>query len=187
MPAADDIRTEFMQGLGRIAQFWGFPRAMGAAYAAVYLSPAEISLEELTEAVGITKGGLSPHMAMLERLGLVRRINRPSDRRDFYTAETDFWGVIRRILREREQREFDLALRTVSDCLDKAQPARRGSADEALMAFYRERLGIMQRFFKGLDRAVAAILAIEDFKEAAFERFFRPASPKGTSRRKEKP
>lgn len=168
MASVDDISARFLQGVSRIAAFWGFPKAMGAAYGAVYLSPKPLTLDDLVEAVGVTKGALSIHMTQLERLGLVQRDSPPGDRKDYFSADSDFWGVVRGILREREKREFDRALLTVDECLKLIDQAKRAGGDAAALAFYRERILAMQRFFHGLDRIVGAILAADDFREAAF-------------------
>lgn len=160
-----------MQGLGRIAEFWGFPKAMGAAYAAIYLSPVALSLDELVEAVGVTKGALSIHMRSLERLGIVHRDSRTGDRKDYYSADTDFWGALRRILHEREKREFDRALRSVGECLALLDALPKKNADATLIAFWRARLLIMQRFFDALDRIVGSVLAMEHFRQSALDIF----------------
>lgn len=167
--SSSQIRDKFMQGLGRVAEFWGFPKAMGAAYAAIYLSPVPLSLDELVDAVGVTKGALSIHMRGLERMGVVHRDGRAGDRKDYYSADTDFWGVLRRILREREKREFDRALRSVAECLTMLDALPKKSADATLVAFWRERLLIMQRFFDALDRIVGSVLAMERFRQGALE------------------
>jgi DNA-binding transcriptional regulator GbsR (MarR family) len=164
-----EIREKFMQGLGRVAEFWGFPKAMGAAYAAIYLSPVALSLDELVDVVGVTKGALSIHMRGLERMGVVHRDGRAGDRKDYYSADTDFWGVLRRILREREKREFDRALRSVAECLTLLDALPKKSADAALIAFWRERLLIMQRFFDALDRIIGSVLAMERFRQSALD------------------
>ncbi|NJN53344.1 MAG: helix-turn-helix domain-containing protein [Anaerolineae bacterium] len=86
---------------------------MGALYGSIYLSPQPVSLDELVEQVGVSKGAVSTNVRTLERLGMVHKHLEVGDRKDYYTAETDFWKVIRGVLREREQQEFDLALRAV--------------------------------------------------------------------------
>lgn len=168
-----EIHTQFVQGISRIAHFWGFPKAMGAAYAAIYLAPQPLSLDGIVAAVGVTKGGLSVHLNALERLGVVQRESRPGDRRDYYVADADFWGVVRRILREREKREFDRALRSIEACVELLRGVGPSTQeDAALLAFYKERLMTMKRFFDALDRIVATLLAIEDFRESAFSKWF---------------
>ena len=175
-----EMRTKFIQSLSRIANFWGFPKAMGAAYAAIYLSPAPLSLDSIVDMVSVSKGGLSPHLAMLERLGIVHREGQLGDRKDYFIADTDFWGALRRILKEREKREFGRALHAVSECLallDQLPSERQG---DPLIAFYRERLAVMKRFFDGLDRVVGTILAMDSFRQATLGRLFSRQSKSGS-------
>ena len=183
----EDVRARFIHGVSRIASFWGFPKAMGAAYGAVYLSPSPLTLDDLVQAVGVTKGALSTHMTQLERLGLVHRDSQPGDRKDYFSADSDFWGVVRRILREREQREFDRALRTVDECLSLLDQSKRDVKNAAEVAFYRERIVAMQRFFRGLDRVVATILAVEDFRESALEKLLGRSGPANKQKGKRTP
>ncbi len=58
------------------------------------------------------------------------------------------------------------ALRTVDDCLDMIEEAKRGGEDVTVLGFYRERLAAMQRFFRALDRVVGTILTVENLREA---------------------
>ncbi len=143
---------------------------MGAIYAVLYLSPQPLSLDEITAQVGVTKGAVSTNVRALERLEMVRRHIRIGERKDYYYAETDFWRIIRDILKEREKSEFDHAIRTVSESLEML-PA--GSADPAtaeLGAFYRERLQSMQSFFHTLDNLVATLLALDDLRLGSIQR-----------------
>jgi len=157
-------REEFIQGMSRISHFWGFPKAMGAIYGAVYLSSEPLSLDEIVEQVGVTKGAVSTHVRALERLGMVHRQIRLGDRKDYYEAEDDFWKVIKGVLREREQQEFDLALRTVNHSLDMVDEAAGADVDIETAAFYRQRMQNMQRFFNSLDNIVATLLTLDNLR-----------------------
>ena len=162
MPSELDAALEhFIQGMSRIARFWGFPKAMGALYAAIYLAPEPLSLDALVAQVGVSKGTVSTNVRALERLGMVHRHLRVGDRRDYYVAETDFWSIVRGILRQREKTEFDLALRAVGESLDMLPPAGAevGEADRG--AFFRERLSAMRGFFDALDGLVANVVALD--------------------------
>ncbi len=148
----------FVQGMSRISNFWGFSKAMGAIYGAIYLSPEPVSLDELVEQVSVSKGAVSTNVRQLERLNMVHRHLQVGDRKDYYTAETDFWKIIKSILAQREQHEFDKALSTVTESLEMASQAEE---DIELSAFYQERIGAMQSFFKTLDSLVSAAMALE--------------------------
>ena len=163
-------RDNFIQGLSRISQFWGFPKAMGAIYAAVYLSPEPLSLDELVEQVGVTKGAVSTNVRQLERLGMVHKRIQIGERKDYYVAETDFWKIVKDILRQREKSEFDHALRMVGESLEMVEEGDPDPEQAELARFYVRRLGAMQSFFRSLDNLVATLLAIDNLRAGTLER-----------------
>ncbi len=166
-------RDMFILGMSRISHFWGFPKAMGSIYGAIYLAPQPISLDELVELTNVTKGAVSTNVRALERLGMVHKIVRIGERKDYYTAETDFWKVIRGILREREKSEFDHALRSVDESLSLLNPPPgqpQAPADAELAAFYRQRMQAMQAFFRSLDQLVALVMAFDDLRASALQK-----------------
>lgn len=174
-----ESRDNFILGMTRISHFWGFPKAMGAIYGAVYLSPQAISLDELVEQANVTKGAVSTNVRHLERLGMVHRIARIGERKDYYTAETDFWKVVKGILREREKSEFDRALRSVDDSLALLDPkAAKGlsSQDAELAGFYRQRMNAMQTFFRSLDQLVAMVMAFDNLRLGALRKLMGGAA-----------
>lgn len=163
-------RQHVLLGLSRISEFWGFPRAMGAIFGALYLSPTPLSLDELVDQVGITKGAISTNVRALERLGMVHRQLQFGERKDYYTAETDFWKVIKNILKEREKSEFDLALRSVDESLEMLDGAVSDPQQAELALFYQKRLQTMQGFFHTLDQLVAMALTLDELRIGALEK-----------------
>lgn len=159
-----EARQNFIQGMSRISNFWGFPKAMGAIYGAVYLSPEPLTLDEIGEQVGVTKGSVSTNVRTLERLGMVHKQIRVGDRKDYYEAEADFWKIVKGVLREREKSEFDLALNTVNDSLELVKGVDSEAADADLAHFYQQRMENMQRFFNSLDNIVAMFLALDNLR-----------------------
>ena len=85
------LKQDFTEGLSQISRFWGFPKGMGAIFAVLYLSPALLSLDEITARTGLTKGAISTEVRALARLGLVHRSSKLADRKDYYEAEADFY------------------------------------------------------------------------------------------------
>jgi DNA-binding transcriptional regulator GbsR (MarR family) len=168
----DHARETLIQGLSRISQFWGFPKGMGAIFGALYLSPTPLSLDELVDRAAITKGAVSTNVRALERLGMVHPYVHIGERKDYYTAETDFWKITRGILKEREKSEFDQALRSVEESL-KLVEAAAGDLDgeeTRRAALYQQRLRAMQSFFHTLDNLVAAFLALDEFRLNALQK-----------------
>jgi HTH-type transcriptional regulator, glycine betaine synthesis regulator len=154
------LKQDFTEGLSQISKFWGFPKGMGAIFAVLYLSPSPLSLDELVEQTGLTKGAISTNVRALARMGLVRPTTKLGDRKDYYEAETDFYKSIRAILKERQNSEFDSAVQSVRETLEKLE-AGTGSEDEAQRQFLLERVRALQSFFNALDGLVRAVVRLE--------------------------
>src|SRR5512133_254956 len=120
MPTSlSQLKKDFTEGLSQISRFWGFPKGMGAIFAVLYLSPVPLSLDEIVSQTGLTKGAISTEVRTLARMGLVHRSSKLADRKDYYEAESDFYKSIRSILKERQNSEFDNAVRSVAETLAK--------------------------------------------------------------------
>jgi DNA-binding transcriptional regulator GbsR (MarR family) len=154
------LKQDFTEGLSQISKFWGFPKGMGAIFAVLYLSPTALSLDELVEQTGLTKGAISTNVRALARMGLVRPSTKLADRKDYYEAETDFYKSIRAILKERQNSEFDSAIQSVRETLGKLE-AGAGPEDEAERQFLLERVRALQSFFDALDGLVRAVVRLE--------------------------
>ena len=154
------LKQDFTEGLSQISRFWGFPKGMGAIFAVLYLSPAPLSLDEIVEKTGLTKGAISTEVRTLARMGLVHRSSKLADRKDYYEAEDDFYKSIRSILKERQNSEFDRALRSVRETLEKLESGSV-TGNEAEVQFVYKRAQALQEFFDALDSLTRAVVKLE--------------------------
>ena len=152
------IKKDFTEGLSQISRFWGFPKGMGAIFAVLYLSPAALSLDEIVQETGLTKGAISTEIRALARIGLVHRSSKLGDRKDYYSAEADFYAAIRSILKERQNSEFDRAVRSVKDTLTKMD---ENWIDNDEWKFTYERVQALQNFFDAIDSLSKAVIRLE--------------------------
>ena len=152
------INQDFTEGLSQISRFWGFPKGMGAIFAVLYLSPAPLSLDEIVTETGLTKGAISTEIRMLARMGLVHRSTKLGDRKDYYAAETDFFAAIRSILQERQNSEFDRAVRSVKATLQKMD---ENWVDDDEWNFVYARVQALQEFFDAIDSLSKAVIKLD--------------------------
>lgn len=152
------IKKDFTEGLSQISRFWGFPRGMGAIFAVLYLSPTPLSLDEIVSETGLTKGAISTEIRALARMGLVHRSSKLGDRKDYYEAESDFYAAIRSILKERQNSEFDRALRSVKDTLAIMEA---NWVENEEWNFVYERVQALQAFFDAIDSLTKAVVRLE--------------------------
>ncbi|MHB8880311.1 MAG: GbsR/MarR family transcriptional regulator [Thermodesulfovibrionales bacterium] len=165
-PAAE-IREGLMEAMGRITSFWGFSKIMGQLYGLLYLSPNPLTLDEMSESLSISKGNVSINIRALERWNMVRTVWVKGDRKDYYEAETDFWKIVKGVLREREKKEFDLALDSVSKLLNRSVETQK-TAKSAETAFAIERLKKLEDFIQTMDKLVGVLMTLEDLKRNFF-------------------
>ncbi len=152
------IKRDFTEGLSQISRFWGFPKGMGAIFAVLYLSPIPLSLDEIVQETGLTKGAISTEIRALARMGLVHRSARLGDRKDYYEAEADFYAAIRSILRERQNSEFDRAVRSVRETLGTME---ENWVENEEWNFVYERIQALQNFFDAIDSLTKAVVRLE--------------------------
>src|SRR3954465_12592310 len=55
------------------------------------------------EALQMSAGAVSMSLTELQRWGIVHRVWRPGERKEFFQAETDFWRMISKVFDERER------------------------------------------------------------------------------------
>ena len=151
-------KKEFTQGLSQISRFWGFPKGMGAIFAVLYLSPTSLSLDEIVKETGLTKGAVSTEVRVLARMGLVHRSTKLGDRKDYYEAESNFYAAIRSILQERQNSEFDRAIRSVKDTLTIMD---ENWVEDDEWNFVYERVQALQEFFDAIDSLSKAVIKLE--------------------------
>jgi DNA-binding transcriptional regulator GbsR (MarR family) len=152
------IKLDFSQGLSQISRFWGFPKGMGAIFAVLYLSSPPLSLDEIVEQTGLTKGAVSTEIRALARMGLVHRSTRLGDRKDYYEAETDFYAAIRSLLKERQNSEFDRALRSVKETLQRMEA---NWVEDEEWQFVYERVKALQDFFDAIESLTRAVIRLD--------------------------
>ena len=152
------IKKDFTEGLSQISRFWGFPKGMGAIFAALYLSPAPLSLDEIVAETGLTKGAISTEIRALARMGLVHRSSKLGDRKDYYEAEADFYAAIKSILRERQNSEFDRAIGSVKIALAAMD---ENWVDNEEWKFTYQRVQALQEFFDAIDGLSKAVIKLE--------------------------
>jgi DNA-binding transcriptional regulator GbsR (MarR family) len=122
-PATDTVQ-QFVEAWGAMGALWGVNRSVARVHALLMATEEPLSLDEIAETLQISKGNASMSLRELRTFGVVRPVEVPGDRRDFYVTEPDVWTMFFRILRERKRREFDPALEAVHRLLE--QPGAKG-------------------------------------------------------------
>lgn len=152
---------QFVEAWGAMGSLWGINRSVARVHALLMANEEPLSLEQIAAQLKMSKGNASMSLRELRTFGVVRQVEVPGDRRDFYVTEPDVWTMFFRILRERKRREFDPALEAVHRLVDApgADGAVRGRLDQ--MADLLTTIeGVVNRFLVDPESARAALAFI---------------------------
>ena len=105
-PPHDPVRDAELlaaEAIGDVIEHWGFRKALGRVWTVLYLRDEPLPAAELSARLSMSAGAVSMSLSELSRWGVVRRVWRPGERKEFFEAETDFWKMISKVISERER------------------------------------------------------------------------------------
>lgn len=158
----DREQRTFVERMGQSAETDGMSPIAGRLFALLLLSDEPCSLDDLAAALEVSKASVSTDARRLLDRGIVERVTRPGDRRDYYELAPDFFAqVVRsRIARWRRIHQLIGPLRHPRARLSPVVRQRIASIDE-VDSFVVERL----------DAALAA------WERRSQKRAMKPARP----------
>ena len=159
MPA--DVSQRFVEAWGAMGALWGINRSVARIHALLMANEEPLSLDDIAEQLQMSKGNASMSLRELRTFGVVRQVEMPGDRRDFYVTEPDVWTMFFRILRERKRREFDPALEAIHRLLEEpgADGAVRGRLEQMANLLMTVE-GVVNRFLVDPQSSRAALALI---------------------------
>lgn len=135
------VQQKFILHWGEMGTRWGVNRTVAQIHALLYLSARPLNAEDIAAALRVARSNVSTSLRELQNWDLVKVIHLMGDRRDHYETLQDPWELLRVILRERKEREFDPTLLFLQACVDGSLFARE---DAAVQKRLREMLALMQ-------------------------------------------
>lgn len=156
------VHDSMLDGLGQLADYFGFSKVMGQLFGTLLLSAEPLSLDDMTARLGMSKASVSTNMRSLEHMGMVRQVwvRGGSGRRKYYQSETDFWQIFSNILSSRELRDVERALAVMEEnrlrisCNIDELPY-----DEQLLArLYLDRIAQIQALFRFAQLIIHSVL-----------------------------
>ncbi len=163
-PTLSAANDSMLDGLGQLADYFGYNRVMGKMYGALLLSPEAMSLDDLMNHLDISKASVSMNMRTLENMGIAREVWVRGDRRKYYEAEPDFWKILTNVLGGRELREVNQALNVLEANMEKIRTteSEMPDKDQELAQFYLQRMSQVRSFFRFAKLVLTSILERND-------------------------
>jgi DNA-binding transcriptional regulator GbsR (MarR family) len=169
----DEVEDAFVGLWRNMGSLWGISPTMAEIHGLLFITGAAQSMDDLMSRLGISRGNVSMNVGKLVEWGLVRRVHKRGDRRDYYESIADTWEIFTLVAAQRKRREVDPILMILRECREKLSSEALGAGvdDERvqqrrtrvhdLLGFLTMVDSLAQRFFesqRGL-RAAMELLA----------------------------
>src|SRR5437868_5571783 len=150
-PAEQQLRTAqdlFIRRWGEMGQTWGINRTMAEIHALCYITAQPVCTDDVMERLNISRGNASMSLRALCDWGIIRRLHKRGERREYFESLEDVWEMFSIIAAERKRREMDPVLETIRQCqqmLDESHLGKAAAKQEAVQ-LTRQRLSGMEEF-----------------------------------------
>ena len=141
-PSLGAVEVQVIQVFVDGVKVLGFPRSIGEIYGLLFISPDPLSLDDLVQRLGISKGSASQGLRALKGLGAVREIPVESSRRSHYQADTELKRLVGGFIREQVRPHLESGQSKIRRLLDTAGDEQ----DPAQREFVRERVKQLERW-----------------------------------------
>jgi DNA-binding transcriptional regulator GbsR (MarR family) len=153
-PRSEELIRQFVEHWGVMARSWGINATMGELFALLYITGADWTAEHLRERLKVSRGNVSMNLRELINWGVVHKVHRQGERREYYRAELDVWTLFRRILRERKRRELDPTLVVLQRSVEMV-------GEDPQQLAMRSRIHDLQGFFDLINMLAKRLLELE--------------------------
>lgn len=102
-----EAKQQFILNWGVLGTQWGINRTMAQIHALLLVSVEPMSADEIMAELQISRGNTNMNVRELMDWGIVEKILKPGERKEFFVAEKDIWVVAMRIIKERKRREVE--------------------------------------------------------------------------------
>ena len=137
--AIDERIISFFQDGAKIL---GLPKSVGEIYGLLFASPQPLTMLDLIDQLGISKGSASQGLRMLRALGAVRDVEYDNDRKTYFEADTELKKLVGGFIRE----EIRPHLNSGQEKLRQLEKELDAVSDPELREFYEARIKRLKRW-----------------------------------------
>src|ERR1700674_3290301 len=101
-----EVEDHFVDLWATMSSLWGISPTMARIHGLLYITGASLSMDDIMARLGISRGNVSMNLSKLLEWGLVRRVHKRGDRRDYYESLNDVWEMFTLVAAQRKRREI---------------------------------------------------------------------------------
>jgi DNA-binding transcriptional regulator GbsR (MarR family) len=152
-----EAKTQFIQAWGTLGSKWGINRTMAQLHALLMVSADPMSTEEMMDELNISRGNVNMNIRELMDWGLVEKIHKPGDRKEYFCAEKDIWVVTKQVAKERKKRELEPIIKV----LEQISEVDGEKKDKNVKAFV-DMIDDIKRMATNADKTLDGMIKVEE-------------------------
>lgn len=152
-----EAKSQFIQAWGTLGSKWGINRTMAQLHALLMVSPDPLSAEDMMEELNISRGNVNMNIRELIDWGLVEKMHKAGDRKEYFWAEKDIWKIARQVARERKKRELEPIMKV----LEQVSNVEGDKKDKNVKAFVDSINGI-KRMANNAEKTLDTMIKAEE-------------------------
>src|SRR5262249_53633581 len=121
-----EVEDQFVDLWRTMSSLWGISPTMAQIHGLLYITGAALSMDDIMDRLGISRGNVSMNLSKLVEWGLVRKVRKRGDRKDYYESLSDVWEMFTLVANQRKRREIDPMLAGLRRCRDELSPHALG-------------------------------------------------------------
>jgi DNA-binding transcriptional regulator GbsR (MarR family) len=146
-PQLKAVQDLFIRRWGEMGQTWGINRTMAEIHALLYICALPLCTDDVMDRLNISRGNASMSLRALCDWGIIRRMHKRGERREYFESLSDVWEIFSIIAAERKRREMDPVLETIKQCQVMLSEQAIGKvAKQEAFQITRQRLAGMEEF-----------------------------------------
>jgi len=152
----DELEIEAIDFFVRMMSILGLPRSIGEIYGVLYFSEDPLSMDDISSRLKISMGSTSQGLKTLRSLKAIRTTYIQGDRRDHYSAESEFRRLFSNFIKEDILPHLDSATERISHMEEHISKKSSSSNSE----FYTTRLEKLKRLTKAGKKLLPALAGL---------------------------
>lgn len=152
-----EAKEQFIHAWGTLGSNWGINKTMAQVHALLLVSPDPLSAEEIMAELNISRGNANMNLRDLIEWGIVNKIHKSGERKEFFSAEKDIWEVAKQIAKERKKRELEPVMKVLNQLQNV-----EGDVNEKDHKAFTETVSNIQKFANNADSTIDKLIKADE-------------------------
>ncbi|WP_428910478.1 GbsR/MarR family transcriptional regulator [Niallia sp. Krafla_26] len=163
----EDIVERFIQTIARNMNLYGINPSIGRLYGVLYFSDHAMTLDDMREALSMSKTSMSTGVRALSDMKMVESIHKKGLRKDLYLTEEDWYKSFTSLFGIRWRNQTETNIEEADEAIEKLQQLLQTTDDESLINKINldlEKLHYARNYYEWLMNFIRMIESGEIFK-----------------------